>query len=162
MAFTGWAQLAVLQSAMDSLNGLNVKYMKFNSVYTQSERELIDVSNHYSHSIYGMLILALSFKSSKIESKKFVIKYVFKNFYRWHLFSRKWNYSGQLITKDNYLAWNQLIAEALIRNNSISAYYLYKICKIIPFEVAYKVKFFMFLKRKFDILLKQPSPTVFR
>jgi hypothetical protein len=155
MAWTGWSQLAVIQSAMDSLNGINVKYIPFNLMYTQKERELHEMRSAYAHSIYGMLILGSTFKLSKKEAKKFIVLYVFKNFYRWSLYNRKWNYSGQLVEGKNYLSWNQPIAEALIRKNSITTYYLYQLFKIIPFKRFYNVTFFIVLKRKFDKILNQ-------
>jgi hypothetical protein len=155
MAWTGWSQLAVIQSAMDSLNGINVKYIPFNLIYTQKERELHEMRSAYAHSIYGMLILGSTFKLSKKEAKKFIVLYVFKNFYRWSLYNRKWTYSGQLVESKNYLSWNQIIAEALIRKNSITTYYLYQIFKIIPFKRFYNVTFFIILKRKFDKILNQ-------
>jgi len=155
MAWTGWSQLAVIQSAMDSLNGMSVKYIPFNFIYTQKERELNEMRSAYAHSVYGMLILGSNFKLSKKEAKKFIVAYVFKNFYRWSLYNRKWNYSGQLVESKNYLSWNQIIAEALIRKNSITTYYLYKIFKIIPFKRFYNVSIFIHLKRKFDKMLNQ-------
>ena len=155
MAWTGWGQLAVIQSAMDSLNGMSVKYIPFNLIYTQKERELHEMRSAYAHSIYGMLILGSTFKLSKKETKKFIVLYVFKNFYRWNLYNRKWNYSGQLVEGKNYLSWNQPIAEALIRKKSITTYYFYQLFKIISFKRFYNITFFIVLKRKFDKILNQ-------
>ena len=155
MAWTGWSQLAVIQSAMDSLNGISVKYIPFNLIYTQKERELHEMRSAYAHSIYGMLILGSTFKLSKKEAKKFIVLYVFKNFYRWSLYNREWNYSGQLVEGKNYLSWNQPIAEALIRKKSITTYYFYQLFKIISFKRLYNVTFFIVLKRKFDKILNQ-------
>ena len=155
MAWTGWGQLAVIQSAMDSLNGMSVKYIPFNLIYTQKERELHEMRSAYAHSIYGMLILGSTFKLSKKETKKFIVLYVFKNFYRWNLYNRKWNYSGQLVEGKNYLSWNQPIAEGLIRKKSITTYYFYQLFKIISFKRFYNVTFFIVLKRKFDKILNQ-------
>jgi len=155
MVWTGWGQLAVIQSAMDSLNGMSVKYIPFSLIYTQKERELHESRSVYAHSIYGMLILCSTFKLSKKEVKRFILTYVFKNFYRWNFYSRKWNYSGQLVESKNYLSWNQPIAEALIRKNSITIYYVYQLFRIIPFERFYNVSIFVNLKRKFDKMLNQ-------
>jgi hypothetical protein len=155
MAWTGWSQLAVIQSAMDALNGMSVKYIPFDLIYKQKERELHEMRSAYAHSVYGMLIFGSIFKLSKKEAKKFIVTYIFKNFYRWNLYNRKWTYSGQLVESKNYLSWNQIIAEAFIRKNSITTYYLYQIFKIIPFKRAYNVNFLIFLKRKFDKMLNQ-------
>ena len=155
MAWTGWGQLAVIQSAMDSLNGMSVKYVPFNLIYKQKERELHEMRSAYAHSIYGMLVLGSTFKLSNKEAKKFIVLYVFKNFYRWSLYNREWNYSGQLVEGKNYLSWNQPIAEALIRKKSITTYYFYQLFKIISFKRFYNVTFFIVLKRKFDKILNQ-------
>jgi hypothetical protein len=155
MAWTGWSQLAVIQSAMNSMGGLKVKYIPFSLVYSQRERGLSEAAVAYSHSMYGALILGLIFKPSKVAARKFVKTYVIKNFYRWHLFNRKWNNPSQIIERRNYLAWNQLVAEALIRKNSIFAYYFYRLVKIIPFEKCHKFKPFIIVKRKFDKTLNR-------
>ena len=155
MAWTGWSQLAVIQSAMNSMGGLKVKYIPFSLVYSQREKSLSEAAVAYSHSIYGALILGLIFKPSKVAARKFVTTYVIRNFYSWHFFSRKWKNPSQIIEGKNYLAWNQLIAEALIRKNSIFAYYFYRLVKIIPFAKCSRFKPFIIIKRKFDKILKQ-------
>ena len=155
MAWTGWSQLAVIQSAMDGLNGLKVKAIPFELVYQQRERELISAGKHYAHSIYGMLILGSILKPTNHTARKFIRKYVLSNFYVWHLFSRDWNYSGQLVSDENYLAWNQKIAESLIWKSSPFTFIFYKIAKLIPFEKFHNVKLIIFIKRKFDKILGQ-------
>jgi len=133
MAWTGWSQLAVMQSAMDGLGGLKVKTIPLENIYEEGKRE-IDTTHAYGHSLYGMIILGSVFKSSRIDSRKFVRKFVLRGFYSWHLYSRHWKYSGQLISKDNYLGWNQEIAETLIWESSQFVYIFYKIVKIVPFR----------------------------
>ena len=155
MAWTGWSQLAVLQSAMDGLDGLKVKAIPFELVYQQRERDLISAGKHYAHSIYGMLILGSVLKSSDRASRKFIRKYVLSNFYVWHLFSREWEYTGQLISSENYLAWNQKIAESLIWKSSPLTFIFYKFAKLIPFEKFSQVKLNVVIKRKFDKMLGQ-------
>ena len=153
MAWTGWSQLAVMQSAMDGLDGLKVKAIPFELVYQQRERDLSAARKHYAHSVYGMLILGSTFKSSNYASRKFIRKYVLINFYVWHLFSREWKYSGKLISSDNYLAWNQKIAESLIWKSSPFTFIFYKLAKLIPFEKFGQVKLIVLIKRKFDKIL---------
>jgi len=133
MAWTGWSQLAVMQSAMDGLGGLKVKTIPLENIYQEGKRE-IDTTHKYGHSLYGMIILGSVFKSSRRDSRKFVRKFVLKGFYSWHLYSRNWKYSGQLVSKDNYLGWNQDIAESLIWESSQFVYIFYKIFKIVPFR----------------------------
>ena len=155
MAWTGWSQLAVMQTAMDGLGGLTVRAIPFEDVYQQRERDLSSAGKHYAHSIYGMLILGVILKKSRSGSKKFVRKYIFSNFYVWHLFSRKWKYSKQLVDKEDYLAWNQVIAEALIWKNSPATYLFYSMLKRIPFENFSDNKSIIRIKRLFDKLLRQ-------
>ena len=155
MAWTGWSQLAVMQTAMDGLGGLKVRAIPFEDVYQQRERDLSSAGKHYAHSIYGMLILGVILKKSRSGSKKFVRKYIFSNFYVWHLFSRKWKYSKQLVGKEDYLAWNQVIAESLIWKNSPATYLFYSMFKRIPFENFSENKSIIRIKRGFDKLLRQ-------
>ena len=155
MAWTGWSQLAVMQSAMDGLDGLKVKAIPFELVYQQTERDLSAAGKYYAHSVYGMLILGSTFKSSNYASRKFIRKYVLINFYVWHLFSREWKYSGKLISSDNYLAWNQKIAESLIWKSSPFTFIFYKLAKLISFEKFSQVKSIVLIKRKFDKILGQ-------
>jgi hypothetical protein len=155
MAWTGWSQLAVIQNSMDSLGGLRVKALPFKKVYRQRERDLASAGKHYAHSIFGMLILGVVLKKSKRSARKFIRKYIFLNFYSWHLFSRKWNYSGQIASNEHYLAWNQIIAEALIFKKAPITYFFYQICKNIPFEYLSKLNIIITMKRKFDKVLGQ-------
>jgi hypothetical protein len=134
MAWTGWSHLAVMQSAMDGLGGLRVKTIPFEMVYQESERDIETIADKYGQALYGMLILGSVFKSSPRASRKFIRKFVFSSFYSWHMYSRKWKYSKQLISKDNYLAWNQDIAEALIWESSQIVYVFYQLFKVIPFR----------------------------
>jgi hypothetical protein len=155
MAWTGWSQLTVIQNSMDSLSGLRVKALPFELVYRQRERELGSAGKHYAHSVFGMLILGVILKKNKRAARKFIRKYIFTNFYSWHLFSRRWNYSGQIAAKDHYLAWNQIIAEALIFKKTPVTYFFYQFFKTIPFENLSKINFVISVKRKFDKTLGQ-------
>jgi hypothetical protein len=140
MAWTGWSHLAVMQSAMDSLGGLKVKTIPFEIIYQEGERDINTIAYKYGHSLYGMLILGSIFKDSKRTSRKFIRKFVFTRFYSWHMYSRKWKYSKELITKDNYLAWNQDIAEALIWKSSQFVYVFYQLVRLIPFRRIRKIQ----------------------
>jgi hypothetical protein len=155
MAWTGWSQLTVIQNSMDSLDGLRVKALPFELVYRQRERELASAGKHYAHSVFGMLIVGVILKKNRRAARKFIRKYIFANFYSWHLFSRRWNYSGQIAAKDHYLAWNQIIAEALIFKKTPVTYFFYQFFKTIPFENLSKINFVISVKRKFDKTLGQ-------
>jgi hypothetical protein len=134
MAWTGWSHLAVIQSAMDSLGGLKVKTIPYEIVYREGKRDINSIAYKYGHSLYGMLILGSIFKDSKRTFRKFIRKFVFTRFYSWHMYSRKWKYSKQLISKNNYLAWNQNIAEALIWKSSPFIYVFYLLVRLTPFR----------------------------
>ena len=155
MSWTGWSQLAVMQTSMDGLGGLTVRAIPFEDFYQQRERDLASAGKHYAHSIYGMLIVGVILKKSRSSSKNFVRKFIFSNFYVWHLFSRKWKYSKQLVGKEDYLAWNQVIAESFILKNSPVTYLFYSIFKTIPFENFSDNKSIIRVKRGFDKLLRQ-------
>lgn len=133
MAWTGWSHLAVIQSAMHSLGGLKVKTVPWENIYVEGERDIDNISN-YGHSIYGMLILGYSFSNSKKDSKKFIRRTVLNRFYSWHMYSRNWKYAGQLVSKKNYLGWNQGIAEALIWKSSKLVFGFYLCMKRLPFR----------------------------
>jgi len=133
MSWVGWPHLAVMQSAIDSLGGLRVKSISRELIFHEGERD-IETIRQYGYSIYGMLILGSIFKSSNRASRKFIRKYVFSHFYDWHMYCRNYSYSGQLINENDYLGWNQKIAESLIWKTSPFVYTFYKIVKNIPFR----------------------------
>jgi hypothetical protein len=133
MSWVGWPHLAVMQSAMDSLGGLRVKSISRESIFHEGERD-IETIRQFGYSIYGMLILGSVFKSTNGASRKFIRSYVFSHFYDWHMYCRNYSYSGQLINENNYLGWNQKIAESLIWKTSPFVYTFYKIVKNIPFR----------------------------
>jgi len=140
LAWTGWSQLAVIQSAMDALSGLKVKTIPLDNLFIKDEPTLNTVGKKYGHSAFGMLILGFMFKKNQKQRRKFIRKMVIKNFLYWNLYSREWKYPNQLVTSENYLAWNQNIAEALMLKTDFFSYCIYKAAKMIPF-----VKF-VFLK----------------
>ena len=76
-----------------------------------------------------MLILGSVFKISDKECRKFIRKFTFRNYFRWSMYTRKWKYAGNLISQENYLGWNQKIAETLIWRNSKIAYIFYILIK---------------------------------
>ena len=131
MAWTGWSHLAVIQSAMHSLGGLKVKTVPWENIYEEGARDINTISK-YGHSIYGMLILGYAFSHSKHDSRRFIRKYVLNRFYSWHMYTRNWKFEGQLVSKENYLGWNQGIAEALIWESSKFLFGFYLLMKKLP------------------------------
>ena len=155
MAWTGWSHLSVLQTAMDGNGGLNIKTIPDHLIYSQRERDLLSAGKYYGHSIFGMLILGSILKKNNRESKKYIRSYVYKNFYNFHLYSRDWKYKGQISSSENYLAWNQKLAESLILNSSPLTYCFYSIVKRIPWENLSRNEVAIRIKRKFDVALGQ-------
>ena len=131
LAWTGWSHLAVIQSAMHSLNGLKVKTLPWADIYEEGARDLETIYK-YGHSIYGMLLLGYAFSRSKRESRKFIRRYVINRFYSWHMYTRNWKYTNQLVANENYLGWNQGMAEALIWKSSKLLFGFYWLMKKLP------------------------------
>lgn len=155
MAWTGWPHLAVMQSAMNSLGGLRVRLMPDYLIYSQKERDLRSAGLYYAHSFYGMLILGFILETSRWKSRAFIRKYVYKNFYNFHLYSRKWKFEGDLISSKNYLAWNQDLAESLIAKKAPVTFIFYLFFKFIPWENLSGMKIAIKIKRKIDRILNQ-------
>ena len=155
MAWTGWSHLAVMQTAMDGNKGLLVKTIPDHLIYQQRERDLLSAGKYYGHSIYGMLIIGSILKVNSKKSKNFIKKYVFKNFYNFHLYRRNWTYQNQLSSAENYLAWNQNLAESLIFKSSIVTYIFYKFFVKVPWEKLSGNKMAIQLKRRFDKFVGQ-------
>ena len=150
MAWTGWSHLAVMQTAMDGNNGLCVRTIPDEFIYVQKERDLFSAGKYYGHSIYGMLILGSILKTNSRQSRRFIRNYVFKNFYNFHLYSRRWKYLSQISSSENYLAWNQKIVESLIRETSYFLLLFYRLVKILPWEKISEVKLALKIKSHFD------------
>jgi len=155
MAWTGWSHLAVMQSAMNSLNGLIIRLVPDHLIYTQKERDLKAAGRYYAHSLYGMLILGFTLDTDRRRSRSFIRKYVFKNFYNFHLYSREWKNKGELIDSRNYLAWNQGIAESLVAKKTPLTYLFYQLFKLIPWENFSNVTILIKIKKFIDRLLRQ-------
>ena len=150
MAWTGWSHMAVMQSAMDGIGGMRVKTIPDYLIYEQRERDLQEAGKYYGHSLYGMLILGFVLKGSKRQERAYIRSYVYKNFYNFHLYSRSWKYTGQLISNDNYLAWNQELAESLIAKKTPLTFLVYKVTKVIPWEIFSESNTAIKAKRLFD------------
>ena len=152
LAWTGWSQLAVIQSAMDGCDGLKVKSVPHNKIFVEGSRDL-ETIREFGYSIYGMLIFGSILKSSTKARKKFIKHYVYHNFYIWHMYFRNLDYDGQIISNNNYLGWNQQIAESLMWRSSKISYIFYQIVKKIPFR---KIRRF---QRTITLYFSRKSPT---
>lgn len=67
------------------------------------------------------------------KKNKFVRSYIFRNTFNILLYRRKTVQTNQVIDPDNYLAWNQDIAEAMIKYTSLLLYFYYSVVSRMPF-----------------------------
>jgi hypothetical protein len=135
--WTGWSQLAVIQSAMNGNERLKISTLPVGSLFLMPEREIQHNAKIYAHSFLGGLIQTFVFEKSNKSRKKFLRHFVFKNFYLFHFFGQRDSVShemSELINAQHYLSWNQVIAESLIKSYTPLTYHWYKIFKQIPFE----------------------------
>lgn len=145
--WTGWSHLAVIQSAMQGNGGLRIKALPQESLYTQVNRGFIDTGAAYAHSFLGGLIEKFLFKSTDKARRMFLRRFVWKNFYQFHLYGRrdaKFHDTTVLVNPEHYLSWNALIAESLIKSYTPINYIFYLVLKQIPFE---NVKDFSYVQK---------------
>jgi hypothetical protein len=148
LAWTGWSHLAVLESAFKNLGRLKVRTIPHTSIYTQNERELRELKDVYGHGFFGMLIIGFLMEKSHKTARKYLRSYVFRNFYLIHLFSRDWNREFGLVVNENYLSWNQSIAESILKSKVPFTYTIYKVFESMPFENFQKNKVLNFFRVK--------------
>lgn len=149
--WTGWCHLAVIQSAMHGNGGLRIKALLQESLYTQTNRSFLDTGVVYAHSFLGGLIEKFLFQKTTRERKKFLRKFVRKNFFQFHLYGRrdsKFHDTTLLVDPEHYLSWNALIAESLIKSYTPLTYIFYSIVKRIPFENAKDFSYAQKLRRR--------------
>ena len=151
LPWTGWSQLAVVESAMNGNEGLVVLPIPQEFLYTQTNRAMGLNGSIYAHSFTGDMIQKFLFSADKSLRKKSLRAFVRKNFYRTHLYSvrdSKAHEMNMLVNPRHYLSWNSLVAEALLRANTPVTYVFYKISKKIPFELLVSVPLFRRLKSR--------------
>jgi len=131
--WTGWCQLSVIQNAINQKNSLKIRTVNTFEIYKQRQTKANKLANKYGHSFYGYMILGYVFAKTKKAKKKFIRHYIFQNTFKIHLYRRKSFHTSQVIDPNNYLAWNQDIAEAIIKRVSLSVYFFYCIVIRLPF-----------------------------
>ena len=131
--WTGWSQLSVIQNAINGKNGLKVRTLDTFEIYKQRQTQSNLLSSKYGHSFYGYIILGYVFSSTKNEKKRFVRAYVFTNTFNFLLYRRDSNKTSQVVDPNNYLVWNQDLAESIIKRTSILLYCYYSIVSRLPF-----------------------------
>lgn len=131
--WTGWSQLSVIQNAINQKKGLQIQTINTFEVYKQRQTNASKLAYKYGHSFYGYIILGYIFAKTKKEKNKFVRSYIFRNTFNILLYRRKTVQTNQVIDPDNYLAWNQDIAEAMIKYTSLLLYFYYSVVSRMPF-----------------------------
>jgi len=131
--WTGWSQLSVIQNAINQKNGLQLRTINTFEIYKQRQTSVSKLAYKYGHSFYGYIILGYIFAKTKKEKKKFIRSYIFRNTFRILLYKRKSMQTNQVLNPNNYLAWNQDIAEAMIKYTSLPLYFYYSLVSRLPF-----------------------------
>lgn len=131
--WTGWSQLSVIQNAINQKGFLKIKSINTFEIYKQKQTEPRELAHKYGHSFYGYILLGYIFAKTKNEKKKFIITYIIRNTFRISLYRRKVPASNKIINSENYLYWNQDLAEAAIKHSSIILYFYYYLFCRLPF-----------------------------
>jgi hypothetical protein len=155
-SWTGWSQLSVLQGALRSEGTLQVVTIPHFLIYSQNERPIQESGRVYAHSFFGMLILGSIFEITTSEKRKYIRRFIRGNFYNIHLYSRK-NQSREIISSDNYLFWNQRIAEAIIKKSAPLSYIVYLVLRGISFHRFESIQPLKRLKHSFDEKIRRES-----
>ena len=137
--WTGWSQLSVIQNAINQKNGLKIKTINTFEIYKQRQTPIKKLSHKYGHSFYGYIILGYVFAKTKKDKKKFVRNHIFDNTFNILLYKRNTFQTSNVIDPDNYLAWNQDIAEAIIKHTSLLFYCYYYLVSRLPFSFFSKI-----------------------
>ena len=131
--WTGWSQLSVIQNAINQKNGLKIRTINTFEIYKQRQTPVEKLSHKYGHSFYGYLILGFVFAKTKKDKKRFIRTYIQSNTFNILLYKRDTFQTNNVIDPDNYLAWNQDIAEAIIKHTSLLYYCYYYLISKLPF-----------------------------
>ena len=131
--WTGWSQLSVIQNAINQKNELQVRTVNTLEIYKQRQTHASKLAYKYGHSFYGYIIIGYIFAKTKKAKKKFIRSYIFKNTFTILLYKRKRVHTNQVLDPNNYLVWNQDIAEAMIKYTSLLLYCYYSFVSRLPF-----------------------------
>jgi hypothetical protein len=137
--WTGWSQLSVIQNAINQKNELKIQTINTFEIYQQRQTPVKNLSHKYGHSFYGYMILGYVFAKTKRDKKKFIRKYIYSNTFKFLLYKRSTIQTNTIIDPDNYLVWNQDIAEAVIKHTSLLIYFYYYFVSRLPFWFFVKI-----------------------
>ena len=147
--WTGWGHLSVIYNAIKSKKELEIISIPESSLFSQEIKNNSDNQHHYSHSYFGSLIIQELMQKDTKNKKKFIRRFVLKNFHL-HAYFSKADYSSyhskNIINKDHYLNFNIEIAESMIRSKTPFFYLIYLVLKKIKFDAVKKYKLVVLVK----------------
>ncbi len=158
-AWTGWGQLAVLQTACEILGSLQVTefpdlhvYRKpFTDVEPGSEiSEFEFVRSAYAHSYFGMpiLIFALFCRERSIRNRV-LFSWLKKNWFKIRYFKKGSRGKRDSMYPQFDPQWTQQIANLILITSGILVFVPYLVGSILNFETSRQNPFFIFAKRNF-------------
>ena len=141
--WTGWGHLSVIYNAIKSKKALEIISIPESNLFSQEIKNNLINQHHYSHSYFGSLIIQELMQKDTRSKKKFIRRFILKNFHLHAYFKRvdKSSYDfNNIINKDNYLNFNIEIAESIIKSKTPFFYLIYLVLKKIRFDVVMKYK----------------------
>lgn len=142
--WTGWGHLAVIESYLQGTIQPRVVSVKDSDLYKQIEQGLESNRKTYAHGFYGMVSLIYIFSLQSGSVKKNVRYYLISNFYKFEFFSRRGLQPSALIQPDNYLVFNQHLAEKILTQTGFLNFIIYRILCRFPW---YRLERFSQLSR---------------
>lgn len=157
-AWTGWGQLAVLQTACNILGNLKVTEFPDSKIYQKpftdvgldsSKTEHEFVQTNYAHSYFGMVILIFAlFGHNKRTMKKVLLSWLKKNWFQIHYFRKG---AARLVNTEYPQfdpRWVQKVAGALLLRAGFVSATLTCLGNLFDFEKARENKFLVSTKKR--------------
>lgn len=127
LGWTGWSHLAVLQSALNTENGIRVATIPDSLIFEQGSRDTNYDYQKYFHSYFGEVPLGF-FSSRDVKlAKSGLRRFVFKNLHLHHMYNSrdKRNVFNPIVSNEKYGWWNREITESILRKNVPCSYIAY-------------------------------------
>ena len=139
--WTGWGQLAAIESSCIALDGINVAVTPEWTLHTRSNRTLEDpyeerrrVRNAYAHSFFGMpTVISILHANAPHKRKKYLNGWIFANWYLVNYFLRTNHklWSAHIASNQS---WLRTFAFAAVNDASTFHRALFRIARIINFD----------------------------
>lgn len=158
-AWTGWGQLAVLQTACNTLGSLKVTEFPYRYVYQEpftdvgigSEKtEYEFVRSAYAHSFFGMpiLIFALFGRNTAIRNRV-LFAWLKKNWFKMGYFKRGAQGDPDPVSPQFDSRWKQQIARLILFVSGVRVFFLNLMGSVFNFEKVRKNKLLISVKENF-------------